>query len=119
MIEYTPDARPAEGDEWTIDELRIRADEKKEFLAQMAALFRIPLLLGMDSFSVGAGTIDRHNSAVLVAADGAILGRYDKMRPVMFGEYIPFGGSLPWLYRLTPLAEGVDVGARAGGAQGR
>ena len=32
------------------------------------------------------------------------------MRPVMFGEYVPLGSYLPWLYRLTPLAGGIQAG---------
>lgn len=28
----------------------------------------------------------------------------------MFGEYVPFGKWLPWLYRLTPMSDGLTVG---------
>ncbi len=43
-----------------------------------------------------------YNSAVLADRDGRILGTYDKMVLVPFGEYIPFGDTFPWLYRWSP-----------------
>jgi apolipoprotein N-acyltransferase len=52
-----------------------------------------------------------YNSAVLVGRDGKIVGTYDKVHRVMFGEYIPFADWLPFLYRLTPLTGGIHAGA--------
>ncbi|MBI2826766.1 MAG: apolipoprotein N-acyltransferase [Planctomycetia bacterium] len=107
---YTADVRPAEGDEWTLDDLRERIAEHQELLHGMAALVRVPMLLGMDRGVYGPAKVDRYNSAVLVDATGEIQGHYDKMRPVMFGEYVPLAGHWPWLYRLTPLESGLDAG---------
>jgi len=42
------------------------------------------------------------NSAVLADGTGRILGTYDKMVLVPFGEYIPFGDIFPRLYSLSP-----------------
>jgi apolipoprotein N-acyltransferase len=63
---------------------------------------------------VGDGVIDRFNSGVLVDAEGEITAQYDKMHPVMFGEYIPFGDAFPWLYDFTSgaLPAGIRPGER-------
>jgi apolipoprotein N-acyltransferase len=53
----------------------------------------------------------RYNSAVLVNRAGDMVGTYDKVHRVMFGEYIPFANWLPSLYRLTPLTGGIEAGA--------
>ena len=43
-----------------------------------------------------------YNSAVLADGMGKILGTYDKMVLVPFGEYIPFGDTFTWLYSWSP-----------------
>ena len=42
-------------------------------------------------------------SALLADGSGRILGTYDKMVLVPFGEYIPFGETFPALYSLLPV----------------
>ncbi len=42
------------------------------------------------------------NTALLVDREGTILGRYDKHFLLLFGEYLPFGKTLPFLYKLSP-----------------
>lgn len=59
----------------------------------------------------GAVVVDRvederqyvfHNTAVASDAMGAITGRYDKQYLLAFGEYLPFGETLPILYKWSP-----------------
>ena len=42
------------------------------------------------------------NSAILTDAAGDVKGRYDKQFLLAFGEYLPFGDSLPVLYKYSP-----------------
>jgi apolipoprotein N-acyltransferase len=42
-----------------------------------------------------------YNSALVVGADGARVGRYDKIHLVPFGEYIPFQNLLFFAHKLT------------------
>lgn len=89
-------------------------------LAALAAHLGVPLLVGVDRFHVVADehsasdspTVQAFNSAALVERDGTIVGTYDKMHRVMFGEYIPFAKWIPFLYRLTPLTGGIEPGEK-------
>jgi apolipoprotein N-acyltransferase len=62
-----------------------------------------PVLLGMTAEVMGHDLKERsYNSAILIGSDGRWLGRYDKMHRVPFGEYIPLGSWLPFLWWFTP-----------------
>lgn len=43
--------------------------------------------------------VDKYNSAIIYDRKGNYTDRYDKIRPVLFGEVVPFRYSIPWLYR--------------------
>jgi apolipoprotein N-acyltransferase len=81
-------------------------------LAAIAERLQSPLLFGIDAFEFTDRTYVLHNSAVFVSRQGELLGRYDKMHRVMFGEYIPFADSIPFLYQLTPLTGGISPGLK-------
>ncbi len=42
--------------------------------------------------------IDKYNSALIFNRKGKYVGRYDKIRLVLFGEYVPFRYTIPRLY---------------------
>ena len=63
---------------------------------------RTPLLFGTVLQTVEQGERRFYNSAVLVDGTGRILGSYDKMVLVPFGEYIPFGDTFPQFYSWSP-----------------
>ncbi|MHB8863862.1 MAG: apolipoprotein N-acyltransferase [Pirellulaceae bacterium] len=69
-------------------------------------------LLGTTTWQFGAYPSRRYNTALLVDSQGEITGRYFKMHPVIFGEYVPFGEMIPALYGLFPLPNGLTAGTR-------
>jgi apolipoprotein N-acyltransferase len=80
-------------------------------LADIARHCHAALLFGIDRQHWQAmDRGDHYNSAQFVAADGSLLACYDKMHPVMFGEYVPLAEYFPFLYRLTPLSGGLKAG---------
>jgi apolipoprotein N-acyltransferase len=85
-------------------------------LAALASRLGAPVLVGLDRINYLANdSADRqqrrdYNAAVLVGRDGKIVGTYDKVHRVMFGEYIPFADWLPFLYRISPLTGGIEAG---------
>jgi len=106
---------PAETN-YSVEEIRSAADRTRHNLAHAIDMLprRVPMLLGVDIIEYGPGTVDHYNSAALVSRDAQIVGRYDKMHPVMFGEYVPLGRTFPWIYDLVPgLAAGLTAGAEA------
>jgi apolipoprotein N-acyltransferase len=72
-------------------------EEVRYFTAQAG----VPLLLG----AVTADGSDYYNSAILLSASGNILGQYDKIHLVPFGEYIPLRKLLPFLETVVPIGD--------------
>ncbi len=70
------------------------------------------VIAGTDSQRVAAGDVERFNSTLLIDPQGNVAARYFKMHLVMFGEYIPFGRLIPWLYQITPITTGFTPGDR-------
>jgi len=72
-----------------------------------------PLLLGIDGVHFGPDGVQFFNTALFVDVQGRLLDRYDKMHPVLFGEYVPLAKRIRFLQKLTPLGAGLTEGRRA------
>jgi apolipoprotein N-acyltransferase len=97
---------PAEFHKWLAEVTRAGPDA----MAVMARRLRVALLLGVDAHHIGAAGIEQFNSAAFVARSGALVARYDKMHPVMFGEYVPLARHIGWLKRISPIGAGLTAG---------
>jgi apolipoprotein N-acyltransferase len=89
------------------------AQQTLDALAVYARRYGTTWIVGLDRQRLdprARGGAEHSNAALVLDAAGRPLARYDKMYPVMFGEYIPFGDRFPVLYRLTPLPAGLTAG---------
>jgi len=67
-------------------------------------------ILGIAATRYGNQHDDHYNAAIHVDQSGKIVGRYNKMHPVMFGEYVPFGEWMPLVYQWLPISSGLTPG---------
>jgi apolipoprotein N-acyltransferase len=87
-------------------------------LARLVEAVGAPLLVGIDrahyirsAENEGEDDVYRaYNSVVLVDRAGTIIGTYDKVHLVMFGEYVPFSSWLPLLKQISSLTGSVEAG---------
>jgi apolipoprotein N-acyltransferase len=95
-----------------IETINPAAFNAREELTQRAIRFKAALLVGIDRLNLLAPEgsapsaqfrIEGYNSAVLVDRDGKMVGTYDKMHLLPFGEFIPLAEWLPWLLKISPV----------------
>jgi len=74
--------------------------------------WRTNVLLGLNGYEWDGQREVPTNTALLVDGNGHDVARYDKMHLVIFGEYVPFRETLPWLQVFTPYSH--DYSCRPG-----
>jgi apolipoprotein N-acyltransferase len=87
--------------------------ERLEPLAAFARRYGSTWLVGLDKQVVTPAVVTgvrNYNCGLFLDPQGAPLGCYEKMYPVLFGEYVPLADRFPWLYKLTPLPAGLTAG---------
>jgi apolipoprotein N-acyltransferase len=80
------------------------ADFPAESRAKIRRGFSIPTMIGAEMYD--AAREDAFNSAVLLDRNGNVAGRYDKVRLLAFGEYVPGVETFPWLRKFLPAGAG-------------
>jgi apolipoprotein N-acyltransferase len=80
------------------------ADFAPESLGMIRRGLSVPVVIGAEMVDVTRE--DAFNSAILLDRDGRAAGRYDKVRLLAFGEYIPGVETFPWLRKLLPPGTG-------------
>lgn len=72
-----------------------------EMVCNLAKQVKTPLLFGAVTSRQGL----YYNSALMVSPGGEMIGRYDKLHLVPFGEYIPLRKILPFLETIVPIGD--------------
>ncbi len=71
-----------------------------------------PLLVGLSRRHISDdGYLRYYNSVGLIEPGGAVVGLYDKVHLVVFGEYVPLERYLPFLKLVTPIEGSFSSGA--------
>ncbi|WP_438030341.1 apolipoprotein N-acyltransferase [Sorangium sp. So ce233] len=78
---------------------------KTEVQRSLTSRLGVPTVVGTVIHRLPPNTYERgvsFNTALMAGEGGEILGRYDKQYLLAFGEYLPLGDTIPYLYTLSP-----------------
>ena len=85
-----------------------------ESVAGLARRGQVWMILGADDAAPGgAGEAEFFNNAFLINPAGEIAGSYRKQRLVIFGEYVPLAGVVPWLRTFSGVTGDFTAGTQA------
>lgn len=73
----------------------------RERLLRLATELQTPILFGSPAFKVEGQQVSMFNRAYLLSSTAEVLGSYDKIQLVPFGEYVPFHSLLFFLDKLV------------------
>ena len=79
-------------------------------MGEMARGLGVAAIFGVEHEHFSAAGLQRFNAAACIDRQGRLQSYYDKMHPVMFGEYVPLADRFPWLQRLSPLGDNLAAG---------
>lgn len=89
----------------------IRTSRRSHDLVAELTAMQTPILVGsMDIARDEEGPPRYFNSAMLFDNGGELIKVYDKQHLVMFGEYVPLEGILPFIRAMTPIQASFDAG---------
>ena len=85
---------------------------RENFASMSAELSRagVEWVFSANDYEEGPGGGRAYNAAFSTGRDGRVSGTYRKRRLVVFGEYLPWAGALPFMKNLTPIGDGFAAG---------
>jgi apolipoprotein N-acyltransferase len=79
----------------------------------LARTHKVWMIINSDDADYSPKDTNYFNSAFLISPDGRLVADYKKQHLVIFGEYVPLTGALPFLKWLTPITGGFTPGTKA------